>query len=273
MHTSRFAPGKERLVWVSDEKKNIFDSFISIGTYQGFIDEIISFAHSKIPSYVCFANVHMVVEAYRDKSFQKVINDANLVAPDGRPLSIFLRLSEGIKQDRVCGMDIFPDLLKKAAESGKAVYFYGTTEKLLKTIVHKAMTEFPALKIAGFHSPPFRTLTEEEEGAITEMINGAEPDLVFVALGCPKQEKWMAEHKNKINACLVGLGQAFKVYAGEERRLPRWMRDLSLEWVCRLCQEPGRLWKRYAFTNCYFLFLVARELVLQFFRGHRFRIE
>jgi N-acetylglucosaminyldiphosphoundecaprenol N-acetyl-beta-D-mannosaminyltransferase len=249
------------------KKATIFNSLISVGTYRAFIGEIFLLADLKIPSYVCFANVHMIVEAYKDESFQRLINEANILAPDGRPLSIFLRLTEGIKQDRVCGMDILPDLLKYAEVSGESVYFYGTTDELLKIIVQKAKTEFPALNIAGYYSPPFRTLSEEEDEAITQKITDARPDLVFVSLGCPKQEKWMAEHKNKLNACLLGLGQAFKVYAGTEKRLPKWMRSLSLEWVYRLYLEPGRLWKRYMYTNSYFLFLTARHLSNQLIKN------
>jgi N-acetylglucosaminyldiphosphoundecaprenol N-acetyl-beta-D-mannosaminyltransferase len=247
---------------------NIFNSAVSIGTYKSFIEEIISYAHSKIPSYVCFANVHMVVEAYHDKSFQKLMNEADLVAPDGKPLSVFLKLSEGINQDRVCGMDIMPDLLKQAEASGESVYFYGSTEELLKLITQKAKAEFPALKIAGYYSPPFRALSEKEDQMITKKIREAHPDLVFVSLGCPKQERWMAEHKDKLNACLLGLGQAFKVYAGVEKRLPTWMRNLSLEWAYRLFQEPGRLWKRYMYTNSFFLLLAIRYLAVQFLERH-----
>jgi N-acetylglucosaminyldiphosphoundecaprenol N-acetyl-beta-D-mannosaminyltransferase len=248
------------------KRKTIFNTSISIGTYEGFIDEIVSLAHHKIPSYVCFANVHMVMEAYKDPLFRNVVNNADLVAPDGKPLSVFLRLSEGIKQDRICGMDVLPDLLKKAEDAGKSVYFYGTTEELLKTIAEKASREFPALRISGYYSPPFRDLSPEEKSHIALRINEAAPDLVFVSLGCPKQEKWMAEHKDKIGACLLGLGQAFKVYAGQEKRLAPWMRNLSLEWVYRLYLEPGRLWKRYVFTNSYFLVLAFQAIIHQFLR-------
>ncbi|GHN02638.1 hypothetical protein WSM22_41270 [Cytophagales bacterium WSM2-2] len=206
----------------------------------------------------------MVIESYRNRSFRELINRANIVAPDGRPLSIFLRLFEGVKQDRVCGMDIMADILKEAEKSQKSVYFYGTTEELLKVIIKKTKIEFPTLNIAGYHSPPFKALSMNEDKIITEKIRGTHPDLVFVSLGCPKQERWMAEHKTKLNACLLGLGQAFKVYAGQERRLPKWMRNLSLEWAYRLYLEPGRLWKRYAYTNFYFLFLVARYMASRF---------
>src|SRR5260221_1426528 len=248
--------------------KNIFNSIVSIGTYKAFIDEIISYGRAKTPSYVCFANVHMVVEAYHDESFQKLINEANIIAPDGKPLSDFLRLSEGITQDRVCGMDIMPDLLKQAETAGESVYFYGSTDELLKKITQKAKAEFPALKISGYYSPPFRMLSKKEDARITKKIREANPDLVFVSLGCPKQEKWMAEHKDKLNACLLGLGQAFRTYAGVEKRLPKWMRDLSLEWAYRFIQEPGRLWKRYMYSNSVFLFLVFRHIIFQFFQKH-----
>src|SRR5689334_18442311 len=128
---------------------SILTSTVSIGAYRAFIDEILYLAKSKIRSYVCFANVHMITEAYRDASFQRVVNEANLVTPDGKPLSIFLWLAAGIKQDRVCGMDVLPDLLKGAEAEGQSVYFYGGTPDLLKTIERKAHAEYPALKIAG----------------------------------------------------------------------------------------------------------------------------
>lgn len=247
---------------------------VSTGSYRDFIDAIFSLASNKIPSYVCFANVHMVIEAYTDASFRQVVNNASLVAPDGRPLSVYLQWFNGIKQDRVCGMDILPDLLKQAEALNKSVYFYGTTDALLETIVQKIRYEYPLLRVAGYYSPPFKDkLSEEESASVISMIRAASPDLVFVALGCPKQEKWMAENSQKIGTCLLGLGQAFHVYAGTEKRLPLWMRQLSLEWAYRLCIEPRRLWKRYAYTNFYFLFLVCRYAVVNFFRGNRQALE
>ncbi|MEX1241862.1 MAG: WecB/TagA/CpsF family glycosyltransferase [Cyclobacteriaceae bacterium] len=242
-------------------RKALLGTSITTGSYRDLLDAILSLAEKKIPSYVCFANVHMVVEAHRDPSFQKLLHDAAVVAPDGKPVSLLLRLTQGLKQDRVCGMDMFPDILARAEASEKSVYFYGTTPQLLARIAEKARKEFPALKIAGYHSPPFRALSEREKCDIISMINEANPDLVFVSLGCPKQERWMAENRNKIGACLLGLGQAFKVYAGEEKRLPKWMRDLALEWAYRLYLEPGRLWKRYLYTNTIFLMLAMRDII------------
>ena len=243
------------------KRKPVLNSLISTGSYQQFINEIFSLVEHKIPSYVCIANVHMVIEGYRDSTFQKVMNDANIVTPDGKPLSIFLRLFENLKQDRVCGMDLLPDLFKQAAASGKSVYLYGSTDEMLKTIVAKANKELPSLKIAGYYSPPFRALTEEEHADIIKNIRAVSPDLVFVALGCPKQEKWCAENKDKIGACLIAIGQSFNVYAGKEKRLPKWMRNLCLEWAYRLYLEPQRLWKRYLVSNSYFLFLTFTYMV------------
>jgi N-acetylglucosaminyldiphosphoundecaprenol N-acetyl-beta-D-mannosaminyltransferase len=245
------------------KRKSVLHSLISVGTYQEFIDEISSLVRNKIPSYVCFANVHMVVEGYKDSDFQQVMNHANIVTPDGRPISLFLNYFSKAKQERVCGMDMFPDLLKQAEASGQSVYFYGTTDHLLSRIVQKAKREFPLLRISGFYSPPFRDISEVENDNIIESIRVTSPDLVFVSLGCPKQEKWMAKNRDKLGVCLLGVGQAFNTYAGVEKRLPTWMRNLSLEWMYRLYLEPQRLWKRYLFTNSYFLLLTFNCMIVR----------
>lgn len=235
--------------------KTVLNSFISVGSKKEFIEEVVSLAKYKVGSYVCFANVHMVMEAYNDPAFQEVVNHANLVAPDGKPISLFIRAFDHLKQDRICGMDLLPELLKRAASAGKSVYFYGGTSEVLLQIVEKAHKEFPSLQISGSYSPPFRKLTKSEEDEIVTKIKSTSPNLVFVSLGCPKQEKWMAAHKDKLSACLLGVGQAFNTYAGAEKRLPKWMRNLSLEWTYRLYLEPKRLWRRYLFTNSYFVWL------------------
>jgi N-acetylglucosaminyldiphosphoundecaprenol N-acetyl-beta-D-mannosaminyltransferase len=246
------------------KKKAVLNSFISVGTLREFIDEIFSLVGRKIPSYVCFANVHMVVEGYNNSSFQRVINQANVTTPDGKPISLFLKFFEKIRQDRVCGMDFMPILLKEAEAQGKSVFFYGSTDELLETITKKAKKEFPRLSISGTYAPPFKTLTTQENSEIITMIKKTSPDLIFVSLGCPKQEKWMAENRDEIGACLLGVGQAFKVYAGVEKRLPIWMRNLSLEWAYRFFLEPKRLWKRYLYTNSYFLILTFNHMILRF---------
>lgn len=235
------------------ERKSVLGANVTLGSYNKFIDRIIELASNKTQSYVCFANVHMVVEASRDAQFRQVVNGATIVAPDGKPLSVFLKMFHKIDQDRVCGMDILPDLLRSAEASGRSVYFYGGEQYCLDKIEAKAKKQFPNLKIAGLYSPPFRQLTIEEKADDIKRIRESGADLVFVSLGCPRQEKWMAENVNKLDACLLGLGQAFTVYADLEKRLPKWMRALCLEWVFRLVQEPRRLWRRYLYTNAEFL--------------------
>lgn len=257
-------------------KENIFSTGISVGSYHRFINEIFELTRHNTSSCVYFANVHMVVLAHRDENFRAIINGAELVAPDGKPLSVFLRIDKGIKQDRICGMDILPDLLQQAERSNKSVFFYGNTDDLLKALIQRTSKHLPFLHVAGYYSPPFRELSEKEDEGIIDMINNVHPDLLLVSLGCPKQEKWMAEHRHQLTCCMLGLGQAFNTYAGMEKRLPRWMRELSLEWMYRLYHEPRRLWKRYIVSNSVFLFLVYRHfahkwiaaLVLLFTRRH-----
>lgn len=246
-------------------KENIFTFPISIGSYQKFIDEIFKLSELKASSYVCFANVHMIVEAYNDPKFNSVVKNADIVTPDGQPVAMFLQKLKKIDQVRVAGLDIFPDLLREAEVRNKSVYFYGATDSILQMIVDKANGQFPALRISGFHSPPFRKLTPEENVNVTTQINESKPDLVFVALGCPKQEQWMANHTPAVKGCMLGVGHAFKVYAGISKRSPLWMQRLSLEWAYRMFQEPSRLWKRYFYTNSFFLWLTFKYYLSSLF--------
>ena len=243
------------------EKRRLLNSYISVGSFDQFVEHVFWLTENKASSYICFANVHMLVEAYKDADFNKVLNQADVASPDGGPVSKLMRLQYGEKQDRVPGMDLMPRLLEEAAARGKSVYFYGSTDQVLEAVAATARAKHPDLRIAGYYSPPFRKLTQEEDDAIVDMINAAEPDLVFVALGCPKQERWMAEHKGRVRACMLGVGQAYMTYAGLEKRLPKWARDLSLEWTYRLYQEPKRLWKRYLITNSMFVLLTLKELL------------
>ncbi len=242
-------------------KKQILTSMISTGGYQRFIDQIFHLAEHKRSSYVCFANVHMLIEAYKDPAFNRVVNQADMATPDGAPLSVGLKLLYGKKQDRVAGMDVFPHLLKEAAARKKTVYLFGSTPEVLEAIVKKAQKQIPGINIVGYLSPPFRKLSDKEEADIVQQINEAKPDLLMVALGCPKQEKWAAAHKGKIESCMLAVGGAFNVYAGIQDRAPKWMQRFSLEWLYRLIQEPGRLWKRYLVTNSLFVMLFIKYYI------------
>jgi N-acetylglucosaminyldiphosphoundecaprenol N-acetyl-beta-D-mannosaminyltransferase len=243
------------------KKKQILKSLISIGSYQSFIDHIITLSNTKTSSYVCVANVHMLIEGYQDPHFQHVINQADIATPDGMPLAKAMKWLYGIEQERVAGMDLMPDLMKTSEEKALSIFLYGSTDEILHTIETKAKKEFPNLIICGTFSPPFRELSTDEKNNIITMINERNPTFVFVALGCPKQEKWMAEHKGKVNSCMIGLGGAFEVYAGVKNRAPLWMQKISLEWLYRLIQDPKRLWRRYLYTNSLFVYALLKQLI------------
>lgn len=203
----------------------------------------------------------MIIEAHWDPKFAELVNNANLVTPDGMPLVKAMRLLYGVKQERVAGMDLLPELLKEAEKQDLSVFFYGGTKEMLDRTKEYVTTHYPSLEKHQYFSPPFRPLTEEEEQEVMTKINDSGVNLVFVSLGCPKQEKWMASMKGKINACMIGIGGALPVMVGMQKRAPKWMQKLSLEWFYRLIQEPKRLFKRYAITNSLFLWLLLKQLL------------
>lgn len=243
------------------QKVNFLTISISTGSYSDFVTSLVNSAKEHKSQYTCVANVHMLIEAYKDKTFSALVSNADVIAPDGKPLSWALQVLYGIKQDRVAGMDLLPDLLSQSSIQNLSVYFYGgTTELLNKTQVY-INGHYPALKVVGLKSPPFRLLTTAENESAIEDINNSGADLVFVVLGCPKQEKWMASMVGKVNALMIGVGGAVPVMIGLQKRAPKWMQDAGLEWAFRLVQEPKRLFGRYAITNSIFLYLLLKKYV------------
>ena len=239
---------------------------ITLGTYRSFVDQIIQLSSTHESHYVCVANVHMLMEVNRRKPFATAVNRAALVTPDGKPLTWALKSLSGIRQDRVAGMDLLPDLLREAASKSLSVYFYGGTQDMLDK-TRKAMSErYPGLIIAGMESPPFHYFSRESEDRAIDRINQSGAALVFVILGCPKQEEWMAAMKGTINAVMIGVGGALPVLIGMQKRAPDWMQNAGLEWVYRLYQEPRRLFQRYLVTNTGFLFLFFKAYVSGVFR-------
>ncbi len=233
--------------------------WISQFNYTEFLEKTLSYSLIRESTYVCVANVHMTIEAHWDPKFAEVVNNADLVTPDGMPLVKAMRLLYGVKQERVAGMDLLPDLLKEAERQDLSVFFYGGTKEMLDRTKEYVATNYPSLKKHQYLSPPFRPLTEEEEKDVVMRINDSGAQLVFIALGCPKQEKWMAGMKGRINACMLGIGGALPVMIGMQKRAPKWLQKMSLEWLYRLAQEPRRLFKRYFITNTLFLFLFVKQ--------------
>jgi N-acetylglucosaminyldiphosphoundecaprenol N-acetyl-beta-D-mannosaminyltransferase len=236
--------------------REIISLNIDLISYQDALAQIVVWGRDKKPSYVCFANVHMAIEAYENKDFASNVNGASLILPDGMPIVKSIQYIHGKRQERVAGMDAFPDLLRLAEENALKVFFFGSTIEVLEKIRFRARKQFPKLNIAGSLSPPFNRSLDDD--TYIDSINNSGADIVFVALGCPKQEKWMATHTHKINATLLGVGGAFPVFAGISTRAPFWMQRLGLEWLFRLGQEPTRLFKRYLKTNTLFILLLLR---------------
>lgn len=209
--------------------------------------------------YICVSNVHTTVMAYQDKEYQKVQNMAAMALPDGKPLSIVSRRRGFADAKRVPGPDLMPRIFELSKEKGYRHFFYGSKEETLEKLKLNLLKQYPYLQIAGMYAPPFRDLTEQEDEEIIKQINSARPDFVWVALGAPKQEKWMNAHMDKISGVMLGVGAAFDFSAGTVKRAPKWMQELCLEWFYRLLQDPKRLISRYISTNASFLWNVRKE--------------
>lgn len=207
--------------------------------------------------YICVSNVHTTVMASDNRAYRRIQNNAFLRLPDGKPLSIVSKLKGYKAAERVPGPDLMEEMFKVSEKKGYTHYFYGSDQETLKRLQLKLITKYPKLKIKGLYSPPYKDLTDEENREIINIINEAKPDFLWVGLGAPKQEYWMYDHRNKINALMIGVGAGFDYFAGNIKRAPKWMQDLSLEWFYRLCQQPSKLMKRYMVTNIKFIFLLV----------------
>ncbi len=203
--------------------------------------------------YVCVSNVHTTVMSYDDAAYCAVQNGGIMAIPDGGPLSSVGRKRGFLEMERTTGPDYLKEVLKISAEEGYCHYFYGSTEETLKKLQDTLREDYPGVQVAGMYSPPFRTLSKDEDKEIVDMINEANADFVWIGLGAPKQEIWMAAHQGSINGLMVGVGAAFDYLAGNIERAPLWMQKCNLEWLYRLIQEPKRLFKRYFYTNTKFI--------------------
>ena len=241
------------------ERCFILDTGINVTDMEEVLNVLDASIEAKRGNYICVANVHTTVMAFRDKSYQEIQNNSWMTLPDGKPLSIVSKKRGYSEAKRVAGPDLMPKVFELSKEKGYRHFFYGSTEDTLKKLKDKIEIKYPYLQIAGMYSPPFRKLEAEEDQSVINLINQSNPDFVWVALGAPKQEIWMAEHKNKINGIMLGVGAAFDFEAGTVKRAPQWMQELCLEWFYRLMKEPRRLIKRYVETNATFLWETYRE--------------
>lgn len=232
-----------------------------------FDDQImlmLRWAKMRSSKIVCLANVHMLMEAYWHPGFRSILQKADLVTPDGKPLVLMLRRLEVYHQNQVAGMDIFLNLCNLAENMGIAIYFVGSTNEILEKIKHKIDREYPILKIAGMRAIPYLSINKiyvERDNELIEDINQSNAGIVFVCLGCPKQEIWMSQYKGLINGVMIGVGAVFSMYAGTVPRAPHLIQKAGLEWLYRLIQEPRRLGRRYGSTIPPFLYLATKQLL------------
>ena len=244
----------ERLPYTEILKTNI--NVTNIDEAVEYIDKYLEQMRGE---YICISNVHTTVTAYRDEEYRKVQNGSILNMPDGKPLSIVQKLRGYTQAGRVPGPDLMPAIFKLSEKRGYRHYFYGSTPETIEKLGIRLKEAYPRLQIVGMYSPPFRPMTVEEDAEIIEQINETKPDFIWVGLGAPKQERWMAEHKGKVNGIMLGVGAGFDFHAGTVLRAPRWMQEVCMEWLWRMMQDPKRLFPRYLDTNFSFLYYLMKE--------------
>lgn len=224
------------------------------------VDEIERWIEQGEPHYVCVTGVHGVMESQRDPELRRIHNASGLTTPDGMPMVWLGRLAGARWMRRVYGPDLMLELAARAAQRGWKSFFYGGKEGTADRLAARLGERFPGFRTVGTYSPPFRALTPQEDAEVVERINAARPDLVWVGLSTPKQERWMSAHVGRIAApVLLGVGAAFDIHAGELAQAPPMLQRLGLEWAYRLYREPRRLWRRYFYNNPRFVLAVARR--------------
>lgn len=231
----------------------VLDVFVDALDWDEALRRIWRWARLPQSRMVCCSNVHSVVTAGSDARFRAVLAAADLVTPDGMPVAWMLRRLGYPQQARIDGPGLMWRLCALAARSGLPVYLYGNTPDTLERLRTRLLATHPRLVLVGMHAPPFGPQDAAMEAADVARINRSGARLVFVSLGCPKQELWMAHHRDRLRTVLVGVGAAFDYHAGTLARAPRWMQAGGLEWVHRLGSEPARLWRRYAASNSVFM--------------------
>lgn len=243
------------------ERQDVIGAPIDVVYWGAVVATLLRWAAAHESRYVCACNVHMVVTAQRDERLAASIRGADMAVPDGAPVAWLMRKSGFSAQQRVSGPDLMWRYFAAAAVYGETIFLLGGSPDTLARLRRRIESTFPGLRVIGAHSPPYRALSAEEDEAMVRMINDSGATTVWVAFGCPKQEIWMAEHRDAVRAVMVGVGAAFDFHAGTIRRAPAWMQRLSLEWLHRLLSEPRRLWRRYLNTNTVFILAAVRQLL------------
>ena len=243
-------------------RRDLFGVPVSATTVEDAAQAVIAAGELGVGAVVSCFSTHALVEASSDAELRPMAQSFEMITPDGQPVRWALNLlyRAGLKEP-VTGRALTRVVCGLASKSGVSIYLYGSTPEVIEALQTNLVAQFPGLKIAGAESPPFRPLTAAEDDELVERINASGAGVVFVGLGCPKQDQFAFAHRDQIRAVQVCVGAVFDFYAGHKRVAPQWMQRYGLEWVYRLCQEPRRLWRRYLATNSVFLAKLALALV------------
>ncbi|WP_413166496.1 WecB/TagA/CpsF family glycosyltransferase [Capilliphycus salinus ALCB114379] len=243
-------------------KYNLLGVKVSAVDYESAVNHVMNAAKNHQSYIVAAQPVHGIMTAVLDKAYRYRLNRFDLVCPDGQPVRWALNLLYKTNlKDRVYGPNLTLYVCEKAAQQGAKIFLYGSRPKVLEKLAFNLKEKFPTLKICGSISPPYRPLTIEEDAAFIQQIQTSETDILFVGLGCPRQETWAFEHRELLNCPILCVGAAFDFHAGNIPQAPAWMQRGGLEWAFRLWQEPKRLWKRYVLLNPLYLILLFLQLI------------
>lgn len=254
----------------SVQKVDLFGVQYAVVDYVQATSIIIESAAAKKRCGVSALAVHGLMEAYADSNFKQLVNQIDLVVPDGQPVRWAMNaLHHTQLKDRVYGPQLTVKVLEQCHIHGYRIFLFGSKQDTLEKLSKHITETYPNIKIAGVQADRFRDATWEEDQADIALINGLAPNLVLVGRGCPRQEKWVAQHLENIQAPMMAVGAAFDFLAGTVSQAPAWMQRSGLEWFYRLCMEPQRLWKRYLFTNSLFLWLFAKSIIRKLFQNKK----
>jgi N-acetylglucosaminyldiphosphoundecaprenol N-acetyl-beta-D-mannosaminyltransferase len=253
---------RERIHQMTIPTSDILGVGVSAINMEMALNTIDRWMAQRTPRYVCVTSTHSIMECYDDPDVRDIYNAAGLVTPDGMPMVWLSRLNGYKHVDRVYGPDLMLEVCERSLDRGYSHFFYGGSETTLDLLACRLSEQFPRLHIVGTHAPPMRPLTPEEDNEIVRMINAAQPNIVWVGLGCPKQERWMAKHIDRLQAgALIGVGAAFDFHAGTKRQAPRWMQRHGMEMLFRVMSEPRRLWRRFLRNHPRFVVLTLLQLL------------
>ncbi len=223
-------------------------------SYEDISRAVVEMAFTGSGGMVCVATTHSLLEARDDPEFRRLLNAAERVTPDGMPLVWGLRVLGIRHASRVYGPALMPAICRIAQQRRMRVGLYGGTPEVLDALRAQLHDRFPRLAIPFAFSPPFRALSDEEDRDVGDAIAASGVQILFVGLGCPKQERWMAAHRAVLRCAMLGVGAAFDFLSGHKAQAPGWMQRAGLEWLFRLAHEPRRLWRRYLIGNARFLY-------------------